>query len=133
MGRTACAPAQRPRYLRCTWSAKVAAPPYPDVMRPDNLIVMYLAGRGMRLWGVARALCSAVVALAGANPLHLGFPSSALIVGACVALGLADIRRRHERVLLANLAVPGVARAAFFAVLAFMGESAVAAVASMLR
>jgi uncharacterized membrane protein len=68
----------------------------------------------------------AVIALAGDDPLHLTLSSALLIVATCVALGLADISRRHERALLENLGVSRVARAAFFAFPALVGEFAIA-------
>jgi hypothetical protein len=100
-------------------------------MRPDRFIVVNFASRGVRLWVGTRLLGSAVVGLAGMNPLFLGFWSSCLFVAVCLALGLADIRRRHERALLANLAVPPLANVAFFAIPAFIGESAIAAIGSL--
>ncbi len=99
-----------------------------DIMRPDRLIVKRFAARGVWLWTATRLVASAVVLLAGASPLHLGALASAYIVAACLALGLVDMHRRHDRVLLSNLAVPHLARLAFFAVPAIVGESVIAAI-----
>ena len=95
-------------------------------MRPNTLIIAHFAVRGMILWVGARLLAGALVALAGGDPLYLDLPSAVVLVASCIALGLADVHRRHERALLDNLGVSRLARASFFAIPALVGESAIA-------
>ncbi|MCY7377996.1 MAG: hypothetical protein LH467_01485 [Gemmatimonadaceae bacterium] len=102
-------------------------------MRPNTLIIAHFAARGMRLWVVARLLAGAMIALDGGHPLYLDLSSAVLLVVSCIALGLADVRRRHERALLENLGVSPFARASFFACPALVGESAIAVLGSMIE
>lgn len=100
-------------------------------MRPNILITARYLTRGALLWLGARLLAGAVIALAGADPLYLNASSALLLVGISVALGLADIHRRHERALLENLGVSRFARVAFFALPALVGESAIASIGTL--
>jgi hypothetical protein len=102
-------------------------------MRPNTLIITRFTVRGSQLWVGARLLTGAVLALASGDPLHLSLSSALLVVALCVALGLADVHRRHERALLENLGVSHFARATFFALPAVIGESAVAILGSIVR
>lgn len=89
--------------------------------------------RGAQLWAGARLLAGAVLALAGEDPLYLNVSSAFLLVANCIALGLADVHRRHERALLENLGVSRFARTAFFALPALIGESVIAILGSIVR
>lgn len=91
-------------------------------MRPNPLITRAFLARSARLWIVTRILASVVVALAGANPLHLTFAATMLIVAGSLALGVAEMYRRHERMLLENLAVSRLALAVLFTAPAIVGE-----------
>lgn len=95
-------------------------------MLPNSLIVTRFTARGAQLWVGARLLTGAVIALAGGDPLFLSVLSALLLVAVCIALGLADMHRRHERALLENLGVSRVARVAFFALPALVGEGVIA-------
>ena len=100
-------------------------------MVPNTLIIARFAARGIMLWVGARLLAGAMIALAGGDPLYLDLSSAVVLVASCIALGLADVHRRHERALLDNLGVSRFARAAFFAFPALVGESAIAVVGSI--
>ena len=95
-------------------------------MLPNTLIITHFTARGMRLWVGARLLAGAVVALGGGDPVHLTLSTVVLLVATCIALGLADVHRRHERALLENLGVSRFERTAFFAFPAIIGEGAIA-------
>ena len=101
------------------------------LMLPNTLIISRFTARGAQLWIGVRLLTGAVLKLAGGDPLHLSVSSALLLVAICVALGLADVHRRHERALLDNLGVSFFARSVFFALPALIGESALACVASI--
>ena len=100
-------------------------------MRPDSFILKHYFARGMWLWTATRLVASAVVLLAGVSPLHMGASASTYIVAACFALGVADMHRQQDRILLSNLAVPHLARFAFFAIPAIVGELVIAAIGSV--
>lgn len=110
---------------------RVASRPTTGSMRPNSLIVTRFATRGAQIWVGARLLAGAVIALAGGEPLFLSMLSALLLVAIGIALGLADIHRRHERALLENLGVSRLARVAFFALPAFVGEGAIALLGSV--
>ena len=110
---------------------RIASRPTTGSMRPNSLIVTRFTARGAQLWVGARFLAGAVIALAGGDPLFLSVLSALLLVAVCIALGLADMHRRHERALLENLGVCRFARVAFFALPAFVGESAIALLGSV--
>ena len=112
--------------------SEVASASTSRLMRPNTLIISNFAARGMRLWVVIRLLAGSMVALAGGHPLYFDLSSAALLVASCIALGLADMRRRHERALLENLGVSPFARASFFAFPALVGESAIAVLGSII-
>jgi uncharacterized membrane protein YfcA len=98
----------------------------------SNLLVtrMYLA-RGARLWIGVRLMGSAMMALAGTDPLHPAFAATMLIVGASAVLGVVDMHRRHERALLENLAVSRTSFFGFFVGPALVGELCIALAASI--
>lgn len=98
-------------------------------MRPNPLIARTFLIRGAWLWLGARLLASAVIALAGTNPLDFSFMASLLIVVISAALGAVDMVRRHERALLENLGVSRMTLLAFFAGPAILGELGIALVA----
>ncbi len=103
-------------------------PPVP--MRPNDRIIARFAIRGVLLWLGVRLLASAVFKLAGVNPLHVGLWSTSMLIVACVAVGMVDLRRRHERILIANLGVSEGACVAFFAVPAIVAEWVLSALAT---
>ena len=105
---------------------------HPWTMLPTPPLALRYFARGASLWLVARVLGSVAVALAGGDPLHLTFGATLLIIAASVLIGVADMRRRHERALLENLAVSTGMRVAFFAIPALAGEISIGVVAGVL-
>lgn len=110
---------------------RVAGGPASGSMRPNSLIVTRFTARGAQLWFGARLLAGVTIALAGGDPVFLSVLSALLLVAICIALGLADMPRRHERALLENLGVSRVVRVAFFALPALVGEGAIALLGSV--
>ena len=100
-------------------------------MLPTPPLALRYFARGASLWVLGRILASAALALAGEDPVHLTLGATLLIIGASVLLGVADMRRRHERALLENLAVSGGMRVAFFAIPAVAGEISIGVVAGL--
>lgn len=82
--------------------------------------------RAVVLWISVRLLVSVVgalaAALAGGGGPPLNSPFGTILISC--ALGLVDIRRRHERVLWANLGISLVAAGTVFASIATIGETA---------
>jgi hypothetical protein len=98
--------------------------------RPNVLVTRKYLARGARLWIGARLLVSALLILSGADPLRLTFATAMLIVCGAVVVGLADLYRRHDRVLLENLAVSRTVVFVFLAAPAMLGELLIAAAAA---
>ena len=90
---------------------------------------------GAVIWAVLRCALFAVVIVApdrfGPPTLALGLPASLTLVTLCGALGLLDVLRRRESILLANLGIP--LRAVFLtgAVPALIGETLTTLLAGM--
>ncbi len=80
------------------------------------------ATRGAFLWAGSRALLSCLLLVARVNPMELSVAATMTMVVGTVALGYADLSRRHERILLANLAITHGMLVTFFAVPALLGE-----------
>ena len=99
-------------------------------MRPNPLIARKYLARGARLWIGARILVSALLVLVGMDALNLTFAATMMIVGGSLALGIADVYRRHERALLENLAVSRSALVVFFAGPAMLGELTISVAAT---
>ena len=78
--------------------------------------------RGVLLWGGVRGLMSAIMLLAGGDPLGTPFATALLVIGVTVAAGIADTFRRHEWALLGNLMVRPPVLAGIFAAPAAIGE-----------
>ena len=74
-------------------------------MLPDALVALTYLARGARLWVITRAALSAGLALAETDPFHLSVTAVLAVIAMSVAVAFADVRRRHESVLLANVAV----------------------------
>lgn len=87
--------------------------------------------RGAVLWASARALLSAVFILGHTDPLRLSFGSIIFVMAAVSGVGIADLDRRHERPLLANLGLSRATQISFFALPALLGEMVIAMVAMM--
>jgi hypothetical protein len=87
--------------------------------------------RGLTLWIGARAIGSAVVALAGGDPLHLPVAARLLMIACAVVAAAAQTLRLRERVLLGNLGVTGAEVLAWFAAAAMAGELALAGIAGL--
>lgn len=78
--------------------------------------------RAVALWILVRLLVGAVGGLAGDDGPSLDSPLGVILI--CCALGLVDIRRRHERALWANLGISLVAIGVVFASVATIAEGA---------
>lgn len=100
-------------------------------MRPNPLVTRKYLARGAQLWIGARLLVSALVVLAGMDPLRLTLPATILILAGSFAIGIADVYRRHERALLENLAVSRTALVLFLSGPAMIGELSITVVASL--
>jgi hypothetical protein len=101
-----------------------------DRDRKEAVIAVGLPGAALRalllravvLWILVRLLVVAVGALMEGGGPSLNSPLGVILI--CCALGLVDIRRRHERVLWANLGISLVAAGTVFASIATIGETA---------
>jgi hypothetical protein len=100
-------------------------------VRLNPLITRKYLARGAGLWIGARLIVSLFSALAGTDPLRFTFAAAMVTVGATVALGVADMYRRHERALLENLTVSRTRFLLFLAVPAILGEIIVSFVATL--
>ena len=111
--------------------AAVQPPTSPTGLRmPDWTFTGPLLGRSALIWASARA-CLAFVnwAVAGfAGPFSLAVTAKAAIWTAAVVgvLGVLELRRRNEHLLLANLGIPQRTLAALATVPAILGELALA-------
>lgn len=94
-------------------------------MRPSPLLTRTLLLRAATTWTLARLFASAALLLASINPLRLEPAQVAVMIGASLALGLVDVRRRHERALLENLAVTRTMLVLLFVGPALIGELAI--------
>jgi hypothetical protein len=93
-------------------------------MRPNPLIVRAYLSRGARLWLATRVMLSAVLLLAGTNPVRLSAAVAVAIVLLTVVVSLLDTHRRRERALLGNLGIRPLLLGALFAGPALIGEVA---------
>ena len=91
---------------------------------------MPILWRSLTIWAAARAALALLGWLMsdGADPITLAVTrgASAWIVLVVGALGLLEIRRRNEHLLLANLAIPQATLAALAAAPALIGELVIA-------
>jgi hypothetical protein len=87
--------------------------------------------RGLSLWIGARAIGSAVVALAGGDPLHLPVAVRLVMIAISVVAAAAQTLRLRERMLLGNLGVTVAEVLACFAAAATAGELALAGIAGL--
>lgn len=78
--------------------------------------------RAVVLWVSVRLLASVAGAIAAEDGQSLDSPLGIILI--CCALGLVDIRRRHERALWANLGISLVAIGVVFASVATIAEGA---------
>lgn len=95
-------------------------------MYPNSLIVRSLLLRSGIIWIAARLIGGAVIALGQGDPLRLSFAATVFVVVSSFVLGLVDIRRRHERALLENLAVARVTLVVLLSAPAVVGEGILA-------
>ena len=101
-------------------------------MLPDAPVVLAYLARGARLWVVTRAALSAGLAVAETDPFHLSVTAVLAIIAMSVAVAFVDVRRQHESVLLANLAVSPAMLGTLFLIPAVLGEIVLHAVAAAL-
>lgn len=94
-------------------------------MRPPRLVVRAYVRRGAVVWLTARLLVGIVFAFGQANPfigppvVHFG------LVALSSALTLVDVHRRHERILIGNLAIEPAFVVALAGIPALAGEIAI--------
>src|SRR4051812_28909375 len=93
-------------------------------MRSNRLIVVAYASRGARLWVASRAVLAVVLLYSQVDPVRLTRTAAIEVILLSVAAGFVEIRARHERALLANLAIRPSLLAYLFAAPAFVGEAA---------
>lgn len=97
---------------------------------PDRTFAFPVLGRSLTIWAAARAALVLLGWLMAdrAEPLTLAVTrgASAWVVLVVGALGLLEIRRRNEHLLLANLAIPQPTLAALAAAPALIGEVVIA-------
>ena len=92
---------------------------------PHAVIALPFIVRGLPLWLFVRVAFLLVVLFNGEDAASLmeWQPGTALgLLLLTVILGVVDVRRRRERVLLGNLGVSDLQLASFFALSAVMGE-----------
>lgn len=89
--------------------------------------------RGLLLWCGVRALISAIMLLAGDDPLRTSFAAALLIGAVAVMAGVAETSRRHEWALLGNLMVRPQILAGIFAASAMAGEVVLRGLGIVLR
>ena len=95
-------------------------------MRANRLVARNYLRRAAVLWVGARLLVSAVVGLAGGDPLHLGAPAALVVIAATATLACVQTLRLRERVLLGNLGISVGALSLYFAAPPLFGEWALA-------
>lgn len=74
-----------------------------NLMLPDPLFTRALIVRGAVLWLGVRTMVAFSGLLGGALMLPIGFPASALIIGATLLLAGLELRRRNEFLFLGSL------------------------------
>ena len=94
-------------------------------MRASRLFLRQYLLRGVQLWAGTRALLTAVIMYAGADPLRLSMGSMLVSILLSVAVNFAAVRRNHERVLLGNMGFGPLFLGALFAAPALVGELAI--------
>jgi hypothetical protein len=99
---------------------------------PEPLLARALIRRGLMMWVVVRiAFFMAGVAAArllGPPTVHLAFRTVAGLLALCALLGVLDVLRRRERMLLANLGVSLPQLVMLLLIPAALGELAIALV-----
>jgi hypothetical protein len=87
--------------------------------------------RGLTIWIGTRGIASAVLALAGGDPLHLSVTARLMMIAFAVVAAAAQTLRLRERMLLGNLGVTAAEVLAWFASAAVAGEAALAGLAGL--
>ncbi|CAN5752324.1 hypothetical protein BH11GEM1_BH11GEM1_04410 [soil metagenome] len=91
-------------------------------MYANTLVSRALIKRGALLWLGTRMLSSAVLLLAGANPLELTLGASVGVMAIATVLGFVQTARMREQVFLANLGIPLPAITPFLLAPVVVGE-----------
>lgn len=99
---------------------------------PEPLLVRALIRRGFAMWIVVR-IASFMVGLSasgvlGPPPVRLALPAAIGVLALCAVLGVLDVLRRRERMLLANLGVSLPQLVLLLVAPAVLGELAIALV-----
>lgn len=82
----------------------------------------HLLRRGALAWVLVRLLFAIALALILESPMARGGLVSFGVVGLATAVAVLDVRRAHERVLLANLGIPRVRLIGALGVASLAGE-----------
>lgn len=101
-------------------------------MRPPRLIVRAYLRRGAVVWLTTRLVVVVVFAFGGTNPFVVPIVVLLGLVAASAALTLVDVHRRHEQMLIGNLAIGPAFIVALAAIPALAGELAIRLAASAL-
>ncbi len=91
-------------------------------MRGPFLIEWHLLRRGFRIWLLVRAVFAVALVMTSSGPLENGGLVGLGVVALTIALGLLDVRRVQERVLLGNLGVKLPLLVALLAAASVLGE-----------
>jgi hypothetical protein len=94
-------------------------------MRANRLFLRLYLLRGAQLWVGTRALLTAVIMYAGADPLRLSAGGMLVSILLSVAVNFAAVRRNQERVMLGNMGFGPLFLGALFAAPALVGELAI--------
>lgn len=94
-------------------------------MPSSQLVFESYLSRGARLWLLTRATITAVLLLAGGDPLRLPVTVMVGLIMLTVAVCFIDTYRHRERALLGNLGVNPLLLLAMFTGPALLGEFAV--------
>jgi hypothetical protein len=101
-------------------------------MRPPRLIVRAYLVRAAAVWLTTRLVVSVVFAFGGENPFTIPVTGLFWLVVFSTALTLFDVRRRHERILIGNLAISPAFIATLATIPAAAGETLLRVVTTVL-
>ena len=87
-------------------------------------VLRALAMRAVVLWALMRTLLAAILLLGARSSAEAAVtvPNPLLVIVLCSVLAIVDVRRRHERMLWANLGCSPAQLTVPFAIVAAAGE-----------
>lgn len=95
-------------------------------MRGPSLIQRHLLWRGFRVWLLVRAFFAVALLMTLSPPTANGGVVALGVVSLSAAVGLLEVQRTKERVLMANLGVGMLALLGILALVPLVGEVALA-------